>query len=117
MQAGVSDVKASVGPRQTGSRKAASAERRPLLQEGLGAREGQGEQLEPEARQRPLQPKSQTSKAKAPASVAHLSLLQEEPLLDAWEDFVYTRLAGQSPSYPAKCEPLCQRENSIKTPK
>ena len=73
--------------------------------------------LEPEARQRPLQPKSQTSKAKAPASVAHLSLLQEEPLLDAWEDFVYTRLAGQSPSYPAKCEPLCQRENSIKTPK
>lgn len=51
MQAGVSDVKASVGPRQTGSRKAASAERRPLLQEGLGAGEGQGEQLEPEARQ------------------------------------------------------------------
>ena len=73
--------------------------------------------LEPEARQWPLQPKLHTSKAKPPASTAHLSLLQEEPLLDAWEGFVYIRLAGQSPSYPAKCEPLCQREYSIKTPK
>ena len=37
--------------------------------------------LEPEARQWPLQPKLHTSKAKPPASTAHLSLLQEEPPL------------------------------------
>ena len=37
--------------------------------------------LEPEAKQRPLQPKLHTSKAKSPASTAHLSLLQEEPPL------------------------------------
>ena len=52
--------------------------------------------LEPEAKQRPLQPKLHTSKAKSLASTAHLSLLQEEPPLGG---LCGIRLAGsQLPS-------------------